>query len=56
MAQRPVTDPAAVVHRVGAHAEAGADELLLVPCSSEIVQVDLTAETLSGWHPLRTAA
>jgi hypothetical protein len=42
-----LTDPAAVVHWLGAYAEAGADEVLLVPCSSELMQVDLLAEALS---------
>jgi alkanesulfonate monooxygenase SsuD/methylene tetrahydromethanopterin reductase-like flavin-dependent oxidoreductase (luciferase family) len=51
-----LTDPGAVVHWLGTHAEAGADEALLVPCSCELAQVDLLAEALSGWHPLRTVA
>ena len=51
-----LTDPAAVVHWLGAYAEAGADEVLLMPCSSELTQVDLLAESLSGWHELRTVA
>jgi alkanesulfonate monooxygenase SsuD/methylene tetrahydromethanopterin reductase-like flavin-dependent oxidoreductase (luciferase family) len=42
-----LTDPAAVVHWLGAYAEAGADEVLLMPCSSELMQVDLLAEALS---------
>jgi alkanesulfonate monooxygenase SsuD/methylene tetrahydromethanopterin reductase-like flavin-dependent oxidoreductase (luciferase family) len=51
-----LTDPAAVVRWLGAHAEAGADESLLMPCSSELTQVDLLAEALSGRYPLRTVA
>jgi alkanesulfonate monooxygenase SsuD/methylene tetrahydromethanopterin reductase-like flavin-dependent oxidoreductase (luciferase family) len=42
-----LTDPAAVVHWLGVYAEAGADEVLLMPCSSELMQVDLLAEALS---------
>jgi hypothetical protein len=48
-----LTDPAAVVRWLGAYAEAGADEVLLMPCSSGLMQVDLLAEALSG---LRAAA
>jgi alkanesulfonate monooxygenase SsuD/methylene tetrahydromethanopterin reductase-like flavin-dependent oxidoreductase (luciferase family) len=51
-----LTDPAAVVHWLDAHAGAGAGEVLLAPCTSELSQVDLLAEALSGWHPLRTVA
>ena len=51
-----LTDPAAVVHWVGAYAEAAADEVLLMPCSSELTQVDLLAEALSSWHALQTVA
>jgi alkanesulfonate monooxygenase SsuD/methylene tetrahydromethanopterin reductase-like flavin-dependent oxidoreductase (luciferase family) len=51
-----LTDPAAVVHWVDAYTEAGADEVLLMPCRPELQQVDLLAEALSGRHPLRTVA
>jgi alkanesulfonate monooxygenase SsuD/methylene tetrahydromethanopterin reductase-like flavin-dependent oxidoreductase (luciferase family) len=47
IAAAALTDPAAVVHWLGAYAEAGADEVLLMPCSSELMQVDLLAEALS---------
>jgi alkanesulfonate monooxygenase SsuD/methylene tetrahydromethanopterin reductase-like flavin-dependent oxidoreductase (luciferase family) len=48
IAAAALTDPAAVVGWLGAYAEAGADEILLMPCSSELMQVDLLAEALSG--------
>jgi alkanesulfonate monooxygenase SsuD/methylene tetrahydromethanopterin reductase-like flavin-dependent oxidoreductase (luciferase family) len=47
IAAAALTDPAAVVHWLGVYAEAGADEVLLMPCSSELMQVDLLAEALS---------
>ena len=47
IAAAELTDPAAVVHWLGVYAEAGADEVLLMPCSSELMQVDLLAEALS---------
>ena len=42
-----LTDSAAVVDWLGAHAEAGAQEVLLMPCSPELDQVDLLAAALS---------
>jgi hypothetical protein len=41
-----LTDPAAVVHWLGAYAEAGADEVLLMACITELMQVDLLDEAL----------
>jgi alkanesulfonate monooxygenase SsuD/methylene tetrahydromethanopterin reductase-like flavin-dependent oxidoreductase (luciferase family) len=51
-----LTDPAAVVDWLGVHAEAGAQEALLMPCSPELDQVDLLAAALSDWQAVRSVA
>jgi alkanesulfonate monooxygenase SsuD/methylene tetrahydromethanopterin reductase-like flavin-dependent oxidoreductase (luciferase family) len=51
-----LTDRGAVLDRLTAYAEAGATEVLLMPCSSETAQVELLADALSGRHALRTVA
>jgi alkanesulfonate monooxygenase SsuD/methylene tetrahydromethanopterin reductase-like flavin-dependent oxidoreductase (luciferase family) len=56
IAASALTDPTAVVDRLNAFAEAGAQEVLLMPCSSELGQVDLLAEAVSNWHALRSVA
>jgi alkanesulfonate monooxygenase SsuD/methylene tetrahydromethanopterin reductase-like flavin-dependent oxidoreductase (luciferase family) len=48
-----LTDPAAVVDWLSAYADAGAEEVLLMPCSPELNQVDLLAEALPCWHAHR---
>ena len=51
-----LTDPNAVVDWLGAHAEAGAQEVLLMPCSPELSQVDLLAEALADQHAIHPVA
>lgn len=51
-----LTDPNAVVDWLGAHAEAGAEEVLLMPCSPELSQVDLLAEALADWQAVHPVA
>ena len=51
-----LTDPAVVADWLTAYAEAGAQEVLLMPCSPELSQVDLLAEAVSNWHALRSVA
>lgn len=51
-----LTDPDAVGEWLGSYAEAGAHEVLLMPCSTEPAQVDLLAEAVSSWRALHTVA
>ena len=46
-----LTDPNAIVDWLDAHAQAGAKEVLLMPCSPELGQVDYLAEALSDFVP-----
>lgn len=50
-----LTDPAGVIHWLSAYTEAGAQEVLLMPCSPELAEVDLLAEATSKWRALQTA-
>ena len=56
IARGALTDPTAVVDWLGEHAEAGAQEVLLMPCSPELAQVDLLAEALSRCGALHSVA
>jgi alkanesulfonate monooxygenase SsuD/methylene tetrahydromethanopterin reductase-like flavin-dependent oxidoreductase (luciferase family) len=48
IAASALTEPAAIVDWLAAHADAGADEALLMPCSVDLVQVELLADALAG--------
>ena len=56
IAASALTEPAAIVDWLAAHADAGADEALLMPCSADLVQVELLADALAGRHASRPAA
>jgi alkanesulfonate monooxygenase SsuD/methylene tetrahydromethanopterin reductase-like flavin-dependent oxidoreductase (luciferase family) len=51
-----LTDAAAVADWLNAYAEAGANEVLLMPCSSELTQIDHLAEALAQWRSLHVVA
>lgn len=51
-----LTDAAAVSDWLSAYAEAGAQEVLLMPCSPELAQIDHLAEALSHWRALHAVA
>jgi alkanesulfonate monooxygenase SsuD/methylene tetrahydromethanopterin reductase-like flavin-dependent oxidoreductase (luciferase family) len=56
IAASALTDPTAVLDWLAAHADAGADEALLMPCSADLAQVDLLADAITERHVLRPAA
>ena len=56
IADGALTDPDAVGHWLGDYAEAGAEQVLLMPCSPELDQVDLLTEAVSGWRALHAVA
>lgn len=50
IADGALTDPEALGRWLSAYADAGAQEVLLMPCSPELSQVDLLAEAVSRWR------
>jgi alkanesulfonate monooxygenase SsuD/methylene tetrahydromethanopterin reductase-like flavin-dependent oxidoreductase (luciferase family) len=56
IAASALTEPAAIVDWLAAHGDAGADEALLMPCSADVVQVELLADVLAGRNTVQSAA
>jgi alkanesulfonate monooxygenase SsuD/methylene tetrahydromethanopterin reductase-like flavin-dependent oxidoreductase (luciferase family) len=56
IAASALTEPEAIVDWLAAHADAGADEALLMPCSADLAQVELLADALAGRHAVQQAA
>jgi alkanesulfonate monooxygenase SsuD/methylene tetrahydromethanopterin reductase-like flavin-dependent oxidoreductase (luciferase family) len=56
IAASALTEPTAIVDWLAAHADAGADEALLMPCIADLAQIDLLADALAGRRAIEPAA
>lgn len=56
IADAALTDTDAVSRWLGAYAEVGAQEVLLMPCSPELEEVDLLAEAVAKWRAPQAVA